>query len=286
MTAFTVLMPLYHGDAAAFLAQGLDSLFEGQELLPSQVVLVQDGPVGSDLAAVVADWANRPEVTVVRLATNQGISAALNAGLAVCRHPIVARADADDLTLPGRFAAQVPMVAGGLDLVGGAMLELAEAAPAAKRQAAGDGIVRQYPLTQGEIERFARLHNPFAHPTVVFRTSLVKQAGGYPPLNGFEDYLLWARLLQAGAKVANTDQVVVAYRVSRAAYARRGGLKTALSEVKLQRTFKAMGFTSRRQAVLGTLLRVGFELAPVGWRQRPLRRALRAGNFGTTKSAL
>jgi len=272
VTAFTVLMPLYRGDQAGPLEQALSSLFVDQDPQPSQVVLVQDGPIGPDLTEVVERWASRRDVTLVRLATNQGISAALNAGLKACRHPIVARADADDVTLPGRFNTQIPMVDSGLDLVGGAMVEVAGSATA------GDGIVRHYPQTQEAIERFARRHNPFAHPTVVFRVAAVKQSGGYPRLDGFEDYLLWARLLQAQAKVANTDQVVVAYRVSQAAYARRGGPRVALAELKLQRTFRAMGFTSRRQAALATVLRVGFELAPVRLRQLPLRRALRPGS--------
>ena len=280
MTAFSVLMPLYGGDQPAALEQALSSLFCDQDPQPSQVVLVQDGPVGPDLAEVVDRWGARPEVTLVRLATNQGISAALNAGLKACRHLIVARADADDVTLPGRFAAQIPMVAGGLDLVGGAMVEVEGQGTVPKGVTPGDGIVRHYPLTQGAIERFARRHNPFAHPTVVFRAAAVKRLGGYPRLDGFEDYLLWARLLQAQAKVANTDQVVVAYRVSQAAYARRGGPRVALTELKLQRTFRAMGFTNRRQAAVATLLRVGFELAPVRLRQLPLRRALRPASPG------
>ncbi|MCL2804225.1 MAG: glycosyltransferase, partial [Micrococcales bacterium] len=215
---FSVLLPVYHGDRAKWLDQAIGSALDDQQLRPDQIVVVQDGPVGPKLAAVLDQWAARPEVDHLQLATNQGISAALNAGLKVCRHSIVARCDADDVNLPERFSTQIPMLQAGLDLVGGAMVEFTDQA----RQA---GIGRNYPTGQAEISQFARLHNPFAHPTVVFRRQLVEQAGGYPRLDRLEDYLLWVRLLRRGARVANTDQVVVAYRVSQAAYARRGGAK-------------------------------------------------------------
>jgi glycosyltransferase involved in cell wall biosynthesis len=268
MTQFSALMPVYGGDEARLVDRALASTIDTQELQPDQVVIVQDGPVGLDLAAVLERWASHPKVTLVVLPVNRGISAALNTGLKACRYPIVARCDADDISLPHRFATQVPLVAGGLDLVGGAVEEIDEAGVQA-------GIKRQYPTKQSEIERFARLHNPFAHPTVVFRAAVVRQAGGYPHLERLEDYLLWAKLLMTGARVANVERVVVAYRTSMAAYQRRGGWALALPELRLQRTFRAMGFTTRRQAVRNAVLRIGFELAPVRLRQWPLRRALR-----------
>ena len=48
------------------------------------------------------------------------------------------------------------------------------------------------------IRRYARLHDPFNHPTVVFRRSAVQAAGGYGDFPMMEDYSLWARMLLAG----------------------------------------------------------------------------------------
>jgi glycosyltransferase involved in cell wall biosynthesis len=118
---FSLLLPVYAGDQAGALDAALLSATAGQTLPPSQVVLVQDGPVDAALAGVLDQWAQQPEVTLVRLPENRGIAAALNAGLTACRYGIVARLDADDVALPDRFAAQVPLVAGGLDVVGGAL---------------------------------------------------------------------------------------------------------------------------------------------------------------------
>jgi glycosyltransferase involved in cell wall biosynthesis len=278
MTEFSLLIPVYGGDRADYLDQALTSAFEGQDLTPAQVVVVQDGPVGPDLAACLAAWEARPPVQVVRLARNGGIARALNVGLKYCRYRIVARLDADDVCLPGRFAAQVPLVAGGLDIVGGAIREFTDWV--------GDSdVVRHCPSDASGIVHFAHLHNPFAHPSVAFNANLVRQVGGYPLLDGFEDYLLWVKCLMAGARVANVERELVGYRVSAAAYRRRGGPRLVLGELRLQRTLRAIGFTSRLQFLRNVVLRVGFELAPAGLRQHPLRRALAANrtrrNHGT-----
>jgi glycosyltransferase involved in cell wall biosynthesis len=213
------------------------------------------------------------------LQTNRGISAALNVGLARCAHQIVARHDADDVSEPRRFAVQVPLVAAGLDLVGSDIVEFVG-------RVGDGGAVRRFPTSQSEISAMARLRNPFAHPSVVFRKDAVLRSGAYQDLYHLEDYLLWARMILKGARVANVPEPLVAYRVSPEAYARRGGMKLALAEVTLQRTFRAAGFTSRTQMVRNLVVRVGFELAPV-WLRQPIFSAMAArGTKNTPESRL
>ena len=65
-------------------------------------------------------------VDVVELERNVGLGPALDAGLAACTHDVVARMDADDISLPHRFAVQMPIVEAGADLVGAGLLEFGE----------------------------------------------------------------------------------------------------------------------------------------------------------------
>ncbi|MDR1825009.1 MAG: glycosyltransferase [Bifidobacteriaceae bacterium] len=293
--AFSLLMPVYAGDTAPAVEAALVAATDGQVVAPAQVVIAQDGPVGDELRDRLDRWVARRDVVLVRLAQNQGIAAALNAGLRACVHPVVARADADDVSLPGRFAAQLPLVTAGLDVVGGAMVEFTEAdGPAAQAgpdgvlawaraleanpEAVPHGTVRRYPEAHSDIAQTARLTNPMAHPTVMFRRAVVMRAGGYQKLTYLEDYLLWARCLMQGARFANLPEILVAYRVSPAAYRRRGGPKVALAEAALQRTFRSMGFTSRCQEMRNLALRGGFELAPGPLRGPLLRRVWKVTN--------
>ena len=72
-----------------------------------------------------------------------------------------------------------------------------------------------------------RFRDPFNHPTVVYRRSAVQAAGGYTDMALMEDYLLFARMVDAGARPANLAEPLVCYRVGAGAYARRGGLRAA-----------------------------------------------------------
>jgi glycosyltransferase involved in cell wall biosynthesis len=206
-------------------------------------------------------------VTVVPLERNVGLARALEAGLEVCAHEIVARADADDISLPERFAVQVPLVASGYDIVGSAIREFDddEAVP---------GMVRVPPVGDA-IATAARFRDPFNHPSVVYRRSAVAAVGGYQHLDLMEDYLLFARMLAAGARAQNVTEPLVLYRVGAGAYARRGGRRLLASELALQRTLHSEGFVSTPQLVRNVAVRAGYRLAPESVRRAGYRSFMR-----------
>jgi glycosyltransferase involved in cell wall biosynthesis len=263
---FTVLMPVYDGDKRRFVRRAFESATREQTLPPAQVVIVRDGPVRPKLQALLERLAATPglDVELVELPQNVGLAAALEVGLDHCDHEIVARVDADDVSLPHRFAVQVPLVTAGYDLVGSAIVEIEE-------DEAEWGRTRTPPTTPEEIERYSRFHDPFNHPSVVYRRSAVRGAGGYETLDLMEDYLLFARMIAAGAQVANVAEPLVLYRVGAGAYARRGGTRLLRSELRLQRTLRDEGFTSRSQYVRNVVVRGGYRLVPEALRKAAYR---------------
>ena len=253
---FSVLLPVYRGDDAGHLERGFRSVTQDQTLRPDEVVVVRDGPVGAEVAAVLgrlADLTDIP-VRVVELPHNLGLARALERGLEACRHEIVARADADDISLPERFAVQIPMVASAYDIVGSAIWEFEE-------DEDERGMVR-VPPTDAGIAEAARFRDPFNHPSVVYRRSAVAAVGGYQHLDLMEDYLLFARMLAAGAHAQNVTDPLVLYRVGAGAYARRGGRRLLASELALQRTLHGEGFVSTPQLVRNVIVRAGYRLVP------------------------
>lgn len=267
---FSVLLPVYHGDRPEFLRRAFDSVTRDQLLAPSEVVVVQDGPVGPELAAELEGLGARSAVPVVHvtLAENRGLAAALEAGLERCAWDVVARMDADDISLPERFAAQVPLVHAGADVVGS---WIAEFEGDERRR----GEERRVPADAAGIARRARTTSPFQHPSVVYRRSAVRAAGGYQHIDRMEDYWLWVRMLRAGAVAANVPEVLVLYRVGAGAFQRRGGWSMARSEVSLQRRMHEIGFTSRGRYLVNTVVRGTYRLVPVGVRRRVYRRVPR-----------
>lgn len=123
----------------------------------------------------------------------------------------------------------------------------------------------------GRIRAGARFRQTLNHPSVVFRASAVEAVGGYSDLPSLEDYLLFSRMIQAGAKVANVEEPLVLYRVGAGAYARRGGRRLLRSELALQREFRRSGFTSRSQWVRNVVVRGGYRVVPEELRRAAYR---------------
>ena len=99
---FSVLLPVYAGDRPDYLARSLVSVTDEQTRPPDEVVVVRDGPVSPELAQTLAELAATSSVPLVQveLQHNEGLGRALDRGLAACRHDVVARQDADDISLP------------------------------------------------------------------------------------------------------------------------------------------------------------------------------------------
>ncbi|WP_026940362.1 glycosyltransferase [Humibacter albus] len=268
LPSFSLLMPVYNGDSAPFLLRAFRSSVIDQSLRPSEVVLVQDGPVSAPLVSAIAELDRTTPVPlkIVILPENRGLSEALTAGLAECSFEVVARMDADDISEPHRFSVQLELIAQGYELVGSGLNEFTETEDGERL-----GVRRVPPTEPDDIRQYARFHDPFNHPTVVYTKAAVARAGGYQPLGMMEDYWLFARMLASDVRAVNSPDALVRYRVSSGAYKRRGGFKLLRSEWMLQRAFMKTGFTTRAQFLRNIVVRGGYRLVPEPVRRRAYR---------------
>lgn len=254
---FSVLMAVYAKEQPAHLAEALESLCNC--LTPIQeVVLVEDGPLTDALHEVIARFRARLPLRSLVLPRNQGLGPALTAGLQICSTPWVARFDTDDLLVPDRFERQIGWLRAhpDLDLCGGWIREF-DVDP----QIEG-GRIRRVPETHEAITAYARGRNPFNHMTVMFRREAALAAGGYGNEPMYEDYALWVRMLQRGARTANLPEVLVLARTGHGMFERRGGLKYVVSEWGMQRTFLRSRFISPSRFLANLALRLPVRLAP------------------------
>ena len=252
---FSVLLSLYIKEQPSHLIQCLDSLFS-QTLLPTEIILVKDGPLTAELDAIVFDYAVRyPVLKVVALPQNQGLGRALNEGLKHCSYDIVARMDTDDIAKPERFEKQIAVFQKHpeLDLVG-AWIDEFENTPQHILS------VRKVPETSGEIYEYGKRRCPINHPVAVFRKKAVAAAGGYMHYPLFEDYYLWARMLVSGAKFYNFQESLLWFRTTPDVYRRRGGWRYAMTEIRLQFLFVGIGYigfgTFLKNLVIRFLVRI------------------------------
>ncbi len=256
---FTVLMSVYAREQPVALDAALQSL-ASQTVLPAEVLLVKDGPLGPELDAVIDRYMRDLPLVTHPLPANVGLTRALNHGLRLVRQPWVMRFDSDDICVPHRVESQREMALNGrLSLFGAQIFEF-DVSPAQARRS------RTVPIMHSEILAKGLVRNPFNHMTVCYRRDLALSVGGYPEIPFMEDYGLWMRMLAQGIETANSHESLVFARIGNGMLARRGGVRYARSEWMLQRHMVALGLKSRRRALWDGSRRSAVFLTPVAVR--------------------
>ena len=214
----SVLMSVYIKENPTFLKDAIESV-QNQTLKPSELVLVEDGPLTPELYQVLDQVEAQSEIPVKRcpLEQNQGLGLALRQGVLQCQYDIIARMDTDDIAVPDRFEKQVQLMEkDNLDLLGGHIAEFIDNP---------DEIVsyRRVPTQHADIVAYQRMRSAFNHMTVMFKKDMVLKAGNYEDGLYMEDDLLWLNMIAAGAKTGNLDQILCKVRVGAGMFERRGG---------------------------------------------------------------
>jgi glycosyltransferase involved in cell wall biosynthesis len=250
----SVLMAVWAGDRGEWLDEALRSI-AAQTLRADEVVVVEDGPITAEVAAVLE--ASELPITRVALPANIGLSGALQEGLAHCHHELIARVDSDDVNEPDRFARQVATMRArpNLSALSGYVSEFVE-------DPESPYAVRTVPVGAAQVARAARWRSPLNHPAVMMRLSHIQAVGGYTGFVSLEDYYLWGKLLAAGHEIDNLPEVLVRMRAGAAQGRRRGGLRYARTEIELLRAFVRIGFLTRSQALVSMVVRVPVRLVP------------------------
>lgn len=195
-------MPAYN--AGPFLGAAITSLLE-QSFGDFELIVVDDGSTDDtpELLNAILD----PRVAVLTQPKNRGYVAALERAIRIARGRYLARQDADDLSLPGRLAAQVEFLDRHPEVV--------LIGAACRRVGAGGEVLANYPAAVDDtaIRWHMLFRNAFVHSAVMLRRSALDGAGlrydaGYAPS---EDYRLWSQLLCHG-RGANLPEPLVAHR--------------------------------------------------------------------------
>jgi len=204
----SILMPVRNEER--YLQAALDSL-RRQTLADWELVVVDDGSLDATPAILARAAQSDARVRVIRRAGG-GLVAALNAGLQLCRAPLLARMDGDDISHPRRLALQAAYLEAhpGTGLVACGFRHFPRAS--LKR---GMLAYEQWQNSLGDHQRIIRdlyVESPFVHPGVLARREIVERLGGYRDLGWPEDYDLWLRMAAAGIRFARLPEVLLFWR--------------------------------------------------------------------------
>ncbi len=201
----SVIMSVYNGER--YLAEAIRSILD-QTFTDFEFLIVDDGSSDRS-AAIMDDFAARDSRIRVIRQENRGLIASLNRLLHEARAPLVARMDADDISLPARLDRQMIFLREHPDhgVVGTNTHDLDE-----------EGTILEctdlHPLDHGEIATAVEHRSPICHPSVMMRRDAILAVGGYRnPYRHCEDYDLWLRLLER-TRLANLPDRLLLYRRS------------------------------------------------------------------------
>ena len=262
MKQFSIITSVYKNDKPEFVRVALDSMLVNQSVKPSEIVLVQDGPVPDELSNLLSEYEMKyPEVmNIIRLEKNGGLGNALKLGTETAKYALVARMDSDDICLPNRFEKQLEYLEKypEVDIVGGQMTEFI---------GEPDNIVgrRVVPTDNEAIYEFMKSRCALNHVTVMFRKKAVLRVGNYQDWFWNEDYYLWVRMMAGGCKFGNVEDVLVNVRSGADQYARRGGRKYYESEKGIKKLQLEKGMISKTEYIYFVSQRYIIQILMPNW---------------------
>jgi len=199
----SVVLAVFDGDK--YLGDALGSIL-GQSFRDFEFIVINDGST-DNTAGILQHYAQRDDRLVVVHQENRGLIAALNRGCQLVRGKYIARLDADDMSVPDRFAKQVdfldrhPTVAvlgGALKLINPTGVTFYE---------------WRCPLDDRQIKEALHRGNCMRHSAVMMRKDAFDATGGYRrSFLHAEDYDLWLRMAER-FEMANLPDVLVYCRV-------------------------------------------------------------------------
>ena len=208
---YSVLMPLWYKERLDFLKASLESMLN-QTVSPSEIVMITDHDLPDDMKLLIQSLQEKYTDIPIYVIQNhilfgKGLGGILAFGVTQCHYPIVARMDTDDISFPNRCEKELEVLINNprIAIVGGGLEKFSDTVENIEGY-------RIPPQEDKRIRQYLKYRNPFNHPTVMFRTSIVEEVGNYASLKECEDYELWYRILRMGYEGYNLQFPVLHYR--------------------------------------------------------------------------
>jgi len=195
----SVLMPVYNG--ASYLIEAIDSILN-QTFTNFEFIIIDDGSTDNSVE-IVRNYSDT-RINLYVNETNKGIVYTLNRGIDLSKAPLIARMDADDVSLPDRLEKQYDFLINHPDY---------------SLVCSWINIIDR----EGRFERTQIRLNSYMyydlifkcvipHPSVMFTKESILKIGKYQNVCA-EDFELWSRYIEL-YKVFKLDIPLLSYRKS------------------------------------------------------------------------
>lgn len=200
----SVLMATYN-EPIEIAKKAIESILS-QTYKKIEFIIVNDNPFNHELSTLIDVYAKRDSrVRILNNSTNLGLALSLNRGLEIAKGSYIARMDADDVALPSRIKDELNFLQkNSFDIVSSNMIYIDE----------NDKVLRRLPDLPPScwVSRLLPYHSCVYHPTVLIRSEVLKDVGGYRDFKTAQDYDLWLRLSSRGYSFGVLNKYLLLYR--------------------------------------------------------------------------
>jgi len=202
----SVIMAVYNGQK--FLNESIESILS-QTFQDFEFIIIDDGST-DHTPAILNEYAQKsPKIRIIRNDRNIGLALSLNKGIARARGKFIARMDADDISLPYRFAKQIHFLKKHSEIwvLGGNIIHIHSKGKQIKNQTyQSDPVLLRWNMLLG-------YGGILCHPTAMIRRVLFEKYGNYKNMRTSQDLELWSRLFFVDPfPVTNLRSIILYYR--------------------------------------------------------------------------
>lgn len=206
MLEVSVVMSVYN-EKQSELEESIKSICN-QTFKNFEFIIIVDNPNNIEAINLIKDLKSKDKrIKMFQNDVNIGLANSLNKAIRISKGKYIVRMDADDISIKNRIEKLYQKIKDNddLDLIG-----------------SNSEIINEFGTVIGclkvpndyyNIKKMMRVRNCFIHPSVLFRKEQFLRVGGYRKLPCAQDYDLFLRMLNNGAKAINLKENLLKYRI-------------------------------------------------------------------------
>ena len=230
----SVILPVYNG--GEFLKESISSILF-QTYTNFELLIIYDSSKDDSLKIIHEFEAGDSRIRMI-YGDNRSLVGALNKGLLEAKGEFIARMDADDVSHPNRFKAQVEhMLNTNADICGSNFFIINKNGSVLR--------AKLVPVGYDEFLAYLAVTVPFPHGAVMMRADFIKKyALSYGSEKSAEDFNLWVIFFNNGANFQNINEFLFKYRDTESSLSNRSRVSTARAARVISQRFISANYTS------------------------------------------
>lgn len=227
----SVIMSCYN-ETSDILCEAINSILN-QTYSNIEFIIINDNPSNIELKELLYSYAKNPKIILIENKKNLKLPRSLNKAINVANGKYIARMDADDISLPYRIEREVnylethPVCA----LVCSNRDDINERSEIIRRSSSSV-------VSDKALSAILKFDSIISHPTVLIRTSVLKELHGYRPMPVSEDFDLWLRILTSNYQIHMLPEVLLKYRIRQNSMTRINIFKTIYCNTYIKKLYR------------------------------------------------